>query len=318
MPISEVAKLEAEYVRQMESLEVLPHRIQSRKINGDIYAKQSQIFTLEQESAAALDGLSDLEAEYAKLKATYDQDIQKTYDLEQLARQLFAAAEQSQNPAERIKARKAELEVAESRPSILRQSIAIDELDMIIQEKKSRSAGAEAKIDHLKARTENDRAILNAVEQHTKAFVPSFSERLPPDTEQSLGNIRMSLENMVSMLLESLEKAELLLETVTDTENKKANASTTNFQQQANTTEKRRKPIQRKTRAVLTQELEEMQNKVEEMVPLYWIGHNTRAWRMEKLRSEKAGKKGDAALAAAYWSAQNEANAKADGKCTNT
>ncbi|EHK96627.1 hypothetical protein M7I_7677 [Glarea lozoyensis 74030] len=304
MPVSEISRLEKEYIEQMESLEVLSHRIQSRKV--------AEICSLEQDSTAASDGLPELEAELAKLKSSYDQDTQKIHDLEQLARQLFAAADQSQNPAERIKARRAELEVAETRPSILRQSIAIDELEMVIHEKKQRSATAEAKIEALKVGTENDRAILHEVEKRTVEYVPSFSERLPPNTEQSLGNIRMSVENMVSMLLESLEKAESLLETVTEAENKKINASTTTLDRQANTAEKRRKLPQRKTRAALSKELGEVQNKVEEMVPLYWVGHHTRAWRMEKLRSEKAGKKGDPVLAAAYWTAQNEANAKAD------
>jgi hypothetical protein len=312
--MSDVAKFEAEYIQQMESLEVLPHRIQSRKVAGDIYTKQSEICILEQESASASDGLAEMEDRYARLKTSYDQDVKKAFDLEQLARELFAAADQSQNPAARIKARKAELEVAETRPSVLRQSIAIDELEMIIQEKRQRSQHAEARIDYLKVGTENDRAILNEVERQTVVHVPNFSERLPPGTEQSLGNLRMSLENMVAMLTESLEKAESLLDNVTDAESKKRNASSTNFDQQANVAEKRRRPSVRKTTATLSRELQEARNKVEEMVPLYWVGHHTRAWRMEKLRSEKAGKKGDSILAAACWSAQNEANAKADGR----
>jgi hypothetical protein len=315
--MSDVAKFEAEYIQQMEALEVLPHRIQSRKVAGDIYTKQSEICILEQESSTASDGLAELEDRYAKLKLSYDQDVKRTSELEQLAKELFSAADQSKNPAARIKARKAELEVAETRPSVLRQSIAIDELDMVIQEKRERSQHAEAKIDALKVGTENDRAILNEVERQTVVHVPSFSERLPPATEQSLGNLKASLENMVSMLTETLEKAESLLDNVTEAENKR-NASGTNFDQQANVAEKRRKPSERKTNATLSRELQEARNKVDEMVPLYWVGHHTRAWRMEKLRSEKAGKKGDSVLAAACWSAQNEANAKADGKYLQT
>lgn len=312
-PISDVVlTLEREYVQQMESLEVLPHRIQSKKVAGDICTKQSQICNLEQESAAALDGLAELEDQYATLKSSYDQEIQKTCDLEKQARQLFSAAEQSLNPVERINARKAELKVAESRPSILRQSIALEELDLSIQEKKQRSLSAEAKIEVLKVGTENDRAILSEVEQQTISFVPTFSERLPPNTEQSLSNIRVSVENMVTMICQSLENAESLLDSVKEAEDNKTNIANAN--KQSNTTEKRRKPQQRKTRIALHQELEEVRSKVEEMVPLYWVGHHTRAWRMEKLRSEKAGKKGDSILAAACWTAQNEANAKADGE----
>ncbi|KAG9234449.1 hypothetical protein BJ875DRAFT_12267 [Amylocarpus encephaloides] len=305
--MSELLKLESEYVQQMESLEVLPRRVQIRKTNDEIYSKQSEIYAFEQESAAALDGLPKLETEYATLKTKYDQDVQQLHAKEGTANSLISEAK---SPRDRMKGRKAELEVAEMKPSILRQSIALDELDMEIQEKKGRSAVAEGKIDDLKSKVDDHRSILEAIEQQFNGFKPTFSERVPAHTEQSFGNIRSSLEIMVSMLLESLEKAELLLENVVEAEERKSNGL--QFGQAANTSGKHESISTKKSRVALSQELAESQSKIEEMIPLYWVGHHTRAYRMEKLLCEKRGQKPELRFLTTAEAAANDANAKAD------
>lgn len=302
IPASQLQRIENQLSAQMDMLELLPQRIQSRKLSKDLCEQKAQIFELERVSASAVEGLPQLEIKYTGLKLKYNQQVK---DCREKEKAVLALMQDSAHlsPMENLKVRRAELEVVEMKPGILRRSIELEEMEIIIHEKKSKSNAAEDKIKVLRRGVEENQEMLAKFEKELKAYNFKFIPYVPR-AGQTIDNVTSSLETTVKVLLERLEQVELILEDATEIKNRGSTEEVENTGIQPHRL--------RKTRSALIRELEEARARNEHLIPLFLVGLSVRAKRAEHLASIKGYRKADDKVLATGTSAALYADAVAD------
>ncbi|CAG8954594.1 hypothetical protein HYFRA_00004511 [Hymenoscyphus fraxineus] len=296
------ARLKGQFIAQMDMLELLPQRIHIRKVGKELCEQKAQIYELEEESASALEGLPYMEMQYHSSKLKYNQLLEIYGEKERIAEALLKDTA-NMSPMEKLTARRAELAVVEMKPEILRRAIDLEELELVLAEKKSKSMNAEDKIAALKEKVDNNQEMLAVTEKEADAHVFKFSDTLPASSLTPAG-IKASLETAVKVLTERLDQVELLLESVTEIEKKGDDEGDDEDAIQHNRL--------RKTRSALIKELEEAYERNEQLMPLFLVGLHVRSKRIEELIAKKGNRKPDVHTLVKGSAAVLDADVKAD------
>lgn len=302
MHISPLDRIGGQLGAQMDMLELLPQRIQVHKLNKDLCEQKAEIFDLERESSAAVVGLPQLEMDYTSLKLKYNEQLENFLEMEKAA-DAIATNTANLSPKEKLRARRAELAVVELKPALLRQAIELDELEILINDKTSKSAAAENKIKELRKRAEECQGAMANFEKEFKAYNMKFTPFVPA-AGQTMGSMERFLETAAKVLLERLEQIELLQEAVAKY---KKGGSIEDLDVNPD-----QHHLLRKTRATLMKELEELRAQNERLVPLFLVGCCIRTKRAEKFAETKGIRKSNGGLLADGASAAHDADAKGD------